>query len=416
MARQDDALIGPVGARLRIQELDVLRGIALFGVLAMNFIAFTGDMVTTEAQKASFATAALDEWTYWGVRWLIGDKANTVFATLFGLGFYLQLQRGEGRPGFEARYARRLFWLLVFGVLNVLFLWVWDILHLYALAGFFLLAMRRWKTRSLVAVGAAAAFYSDKVQSWLIATFDLGLPSSDHLFAAAAVARRQAVAISGDYPAVVADNWQFTLVDWLMAGTLIAYLIYALGRFALGAAIGRSGILEEIPRFVPLLRRIAWVAIPAGLVFSLAVRLMTTGALGDNYGLRTLGPMLRSPAALLLAAGYCAAVVVALQKPWGRQLFGIFAPVGQMALTNYLAQGLLIGFVLYGVGPGLGLAGRIGSFAVLLTSIAFFAFQVAYSHWWLARFRFGPMEWLWRTLTYGERPPFLQSRSTSIAA
>ncbi|MEJ7775971.1 MAG: hypothetical protein WKF52_00975 [Sphingomicrobium sp.] len=119
MAKRDDGLTGPVSTKQRIQELDVLRGIALFGVLVMNFIGFAGEgVMTTEAQAAALPSAALDQHTYWGVRWLIGDKANTVFATLFGLGFYLQLQRGEGRPGFEARYRRRLFWLLVFGLIT----------------------------------------------------------------------------------------------------------------------------------------------------------------------------------------------------------------------------------------------------------------------------------------------------------
>lgn len=417
---EDGGLTGPVGAKQRIQELDVLRGIALFGVLVMNFIGFAGEGVTiTEAQMAALPTASLDHGTYWGVRWLVGDKANTVFATLFGLGFYLQLQRGEGRPGFEARYRRRLAWLLVFGLVNLIFLWPWDILHLYAIAGFFLLAMRRWSTRALVIFGAIAALYSDRLQRGLIDALGLPVPNSDHMFTAAAITERQSLLQSGNYPAIIVDFFpSFVIDDWLLNGALVAWIIYALGRFALGAAIGRSGILDNIPSFVPLLRRIAWIAIPAGLVIGLVVRLLYTGAwtpLGESEGLRTLGQGLRSPAALLLAAGYCAGVVVALQKSWGQKLFGIFAPVGQMALTNYLAQGLLIGLVLIG-GPGLGLAGKVGSFYVLLICVAFFAFQVAYSHLWLARFRFGPMEWVWRALTYGERPAFRRSRTSAAAA
>ena len=134
-------------------------------------------------------------------------------------------------------------------------------------------------------------------------------------------------------------------------------------------------------------------------------------SVANSPSLNALAEILRSPAALLLAAGYCAGIVLALQRPWGRRVFGIFAPVGRMALTNYLAQGLLYAFVMFGVGPGLGLAGRIGSAAVLAICIAFFAFQTAFSHWWLARYRFGPMEWVWRTLTYGERPPMRRART-----
>lgn len=408
--------VGPVGERERIAELDVLRGLALFGVLTMNFVGFTGPgFGLTEAQAAALPTAGIDYYTYWGVRWLIGDKANTVFATLFGLGFYLQLQRGSGRPGFEARYRRRLLLLLLFGVLNVLFLWMWDILHLYAIAGFFLLAMRRWSTRTLVVFGLAAALYSDKLHELLIKASGVALPNAEKLNSDAGILARQELLATGDYPSLVAYWANFTWLDWLGGTMIIAWVIYALGRFALGAAIGRSGILEDVARFVPLLRRIAWVAIPAGLGAGVVIRLIYTGALGENEGLRALGQILRSPAALVLAAGYCAAVVVALQKDWGRRLFGLFAPVGRMALTNYLAQGLVYGFVLYGVGPGLGLAGRIGSFQVLSICIAFFAFQMLYSHLWLARFRFGPMEWLWRALTYGERPAFRRREEVAAA-
>ena len=410
------SVAGPVAESERIAELDVLRGVALFGVLTMNFVAFAMFMVATPTQLGALPTADIDQVTYFGVRWLIGDKANTVFATLFGLGFYLQLKRGENRPGFEARYRRRLTWLLVFGLLNLLFVWTWDILHLYAIGGFVLLAMRRWSARALLITGTIAAVYSDKLQLWLVDSLGFPVPSSDYLFAGEAVLQRQALAVAGDYPGLVGTFANFTLVDWLIAGNIVAWIVYAVGRFALGAAIGRSGILEDLGRFLPSLRKVAWVALPSGLLLNFLLALVYAGGwspFGESEALHTWVEILRSPAALLLAAAYCAAIVVALQKAWGRRLFGVFAPVGRMALTNYLAQGLLIGFVLFAVGPGLGLAGKIGSFAVVLTSIAFFALQIAYSHWWLTRFRFGPMEWLWRALTYRERPPF---RRAPVAA
>ncbi len=399
---------GPVTESSRIAELDVLRGIALFGVLTMNFVYFAADgQLATEAQLAALPTAEADWWAYNFIRLFIGDKANTVFATLFGLGFYLQMKRGEGRPGFERLYRRRLVWLFLFGLFNAFFLWIGDILNLYAVAGFALLAMRQWRTRTLVIFGSIAALYSHNLQEWLFGLIDFN-PIPEFLYSDSAVLERQAAAVSGDYVAIVALFAQWTWVEWVAGGMMAAWVIYALGRFALGAAIGRSGILDDLPRFIPLLRRIAWIALPAGLLAALAIRLVVREIIvlpGDIETAPAIANALRSPAALLLAAGYCAAIVVALQRDWGRRLFGIFAPVGRMALTNYLAQGFLYAFVLFGVGPGLALAGKIGSFHVLLWCIGFFAFQVAFSHWWLARFRFGPMEWLWRTLTYGERPP-----------
>jgi uncharacterized protein len=400
----------PVGQKDRIRELDVLRGMALFGVLTMNFAWIGGPgMGITETQAAALPSASADHWAYWAIRWLIGDKANTVFATLFGLGFYLQLQRGSGKPGFEARYRRRLAWLLAFGVLNMFLLWPGDILHLYAIAGFLLLGMRGWSTRALVVFGSIAALYSDKVQEWLAKALSLPFANSEAYYTDAGIIERQAVLRSGDYPSITAYWAEWTWVDWITGGVMLAWIIYALGRFALGAAIGRGGILVDLRSFTPLLRRIAWIAIPSGLLIGFVIRLIYTEAwtpLGRSDELVTIAQILRSPAALLLAAGYCAAIVVALQKPWGRRFFGVFGPVGQMALTNYLLQGFIYIFVLYGGVLGLGLAGRIGAFAILMTCIAFFALQTAFSHWWLARFRFGPMEWVWRALTYGERPQF----------
>lgn len=401
--------VGPVGERERIAELDVLRGVALFGVLLINFIDFAGPgVMATKAQLETLPTAFLDAPAEFLAMWLVGDKAITMFATLFGLGFYLQMKRSAGRPGFEARYRRRLFWLLVIGWLNATLLWVWDILNVYALAGFFLLAMRRWRTRSLVLFGLVAAFYSDKLQEWW--TGQLGLKLiPDSFYSDATMLGRQAVATNGDYPSVVAMMWNWTWTEWLAGGLLFAYLIYALGRFALGAAIGRSGILDDVPRHLPLLRRITAIALPAGLVVAFAVRLLADGhwqPFGMGEAAKTVGHVLRSPAALLLAAGYAAAIVVAMHRPLGARLFAPFADVGRMALTNYLVQGLALGFVLFGVGPGLGLAGEIGTSLLIVISVGFFAVQVLFSRWWLAHYRFGPVEWLWRALTYGERPPF----------
>jgi uncharacterized protein len=307
-------------------------------------------------------------------------------------------------------------WLLLFGILNTFFLWFGDILNLYAVAGFALLAMRRWRTRTLVIVGSAAALYSHELQEWLLGLIDVH-PIPDSLYADAAILERQSVAVSGDYGAIVTLFAQWTWLEWIAGGMMAAWLVYAIGRFALGAAIGRSGILDDLPRFIPLLRRIARVAIPAGLLAALAIRVVLDEIIllpGDLETWKALAQSLRSPAALLLAAGYCAGIVAALQQGWGRRLFGPFAPVGRMALTNYLAQGFIYAFILFGVGPGLGLAGRVGSWAVLLISIAFFALQVAFSHWWLARYRFGPMEYVWRTLTYGERPAM--RRTAALAA
>ena len=176
--------------------------------------------------------------------------------------------------------------------------------------------------------------------------------------------------------------------------------------------------MENVDGHLPLLRKVAKIAIPRGLAIGLFIRLVVRDGIdlpGESEAWKTFVGIIRSPAALILAAGYCAGIVVALRSNWGRIVFTPFGAVGRMALTNYLSQGFLYAFVMFGVGPGLGLAGKIGDFAVVLICLAFFAAQIAFSHWWLARYRFGPMEWVWRTLTYGERPTMRRVERAPLA-
>lgn len=393
----------------RVEELDVLRGFALLGVLIANFVGFAGGgVMATDSQLESLATARLDHIVDFTVEWLVYNKANTLFATLFGLGFYIQISRNGEKPGFARRYSRRLLWLLLFGILNMTLLWVWDILNLYAVAGFLLLAVRGWRTRTLVMVGLVLAMLSSSLLD--VITDAAGLSLMDwNPYSDAAVLERQAASAAGDYPALIALFWRYTWEEWFAGAMFFVWLAYAGGRFMLGAAIGRSGIVDDIPGNLPLLRRIRNVTLPLGLLVAFAVPALSEwnehllGEAGE-----TLAAVLESPSALLLAAGYASMIAVGWHSPVGRTVLAPLRPVGQMALTNYLMQGLAYAFVLFDVGPGLGLAGKIGTSAVVLICLAFFAFQMAFSAWWLARYKFGPMEWLWRWLTYGGSAPIMR--------
>jgi uncharacterized protein len=382
--------VGPVGEADRVTELDMLRGFALLGVLLVNIVGFAAaGIMSTADQLAALPTAGIDRIAELLVNWLLRDKANTLFATLFGLGFYLQIARNGDRPGFARRFSRRLAWLLLFGIINVGFIWIWDILHLYALAGFVLLAVRNWSTRALVIVGLALALVDVHTLDFI--THQLGVSfASWPAYSDAAVLERQAVGRAGDYLGLVVQFWRFNLADWYDNWGIVAWGVYALGRFMLGAAIGRTGVLDNVAAIVPRLPRVAlWTLLP-GLSLALALALMLAGhwqPFGEESAL--IAGLGRPGVALLQAAGYASLLVMAWHSAAGRRLLAGFVPVGQMALTNYLAQGLLYGFVLFGVGPGLALAGQIGATALVAVSVAFFAGQIIFSRWWLARFRCG---------------------------
>ena len=388
----------------------MLRGVALFGVFLVNFTVFaSAPIMSTEQQLLSLPTAAFDLALFDVLHWLFFDKANTLFAFLFGLGFALQLQRLEGRGvDFEALYKRRLSVLLAIGLFHFFFVWTWDILHLYALAGFLLLPLRRLSDRALLVTGVLlAAFGRTTVKT--LAEFGTpgswsGLPGG---YSDADVMLRQQISASGDYFALVGNFFEWVFIDYIASGFILGWLGYALGRFLIGAWVGRKEWIVRSAEFLPGWRRLLRWALPAGLgLEGLATLLAKSPFLAEFEHRDFFADALHLLAVPVLAAGYVAAIVVVFQGSRGRRLLAPFAAVGRMALTNYLTQSLVLGFVLFGIGPGLALAGKIGTTAIVGIVVGFFALQVIVSRWWLGKFAYGPAEWVWRALTYGERPPF----------
>jgi uncharacterized protein len=398
----------PLGVDGRIQIMDVLRGVALFGVFLVNFTSFAGaPIMATELQLLSLPSAPFDFALAEVLEWLFVDKANTLFAFLFGLGFYVQMQRLEVRGvDFEALYRRRLSVLLVIGTVHFFFVWTWDILHLYALAGFLLLPLRRLSNRALIVAGIVLAAFGRTTQKAL-AEFGpdgswTGLPGG---YADSDVLLRQQLSEDGDYLGIVGNFFEWVFVDYIASGLILGWLCYALGRFLIGAWVGRKEWIARAADFLPAWRRTMRWALLTGLVTDgLATMLAHSTWLPEWEHREFLADALHLLAVPVLATGYVAAVVVAYQCGVGRWLLAPFAAVGRMALTNYLTQSLVFGFVLFGVGPGLALVGKIGTTAIVGIVVVFFTLQVVFSRWWLGRYGFGPAEWLWRALTYGERP------------
>ena len=400
----DDA--APVAIGDRVELMDVLRGVALFGVFLMNLTVFAqAGVMSTEQQLLSLPTAPLDHALAQVLAWLAMDKANTLFAFLFGLGFYLQMQRLEARGvDFVPLYRRRLAVLLVFGIIHFVFLWTWDILHLYALAGFVLLAFRSLGNRDLVAVGLICAVLG-RIGEKAFVEFGASASVGADPFADAAVFERQQLAQAGEYFPIVRNFFEWAMVDYLLSGMILGWLFYALGRFFIGAWTGRHGWITRAADFLPGWRRVLRVTLPAGLLLEGIAVLLSESPLLPEYEHREFfAQVLHLGAVPVLATGYVAAVVVGFQTRFGRHLLVPFAAAGRMALTNYIAQSFVIGFVLFGVGPGLALAGKIGTAALTGIVVVVYAAQILVSRLWLARFQYGPLEWLWRALTYGNLP------------
>jgi uncharacterized protein len=399
----------PVDAGERVAELDVLRGVALFGVFLMNMVGF-GRAMSTGQQLLSLPHAPFDLTLAQILEWLVIDKANTLFAFLFGLGFYLQMTRLEARGvDFERIYLRRLTFLLVLGIVHLLFLWTWDILHLYALAGFALFAMRRASNRMLLVGGLLLALFGRTAHEALFEFSGLtgwhgwADPYSDEVLQA-----RQEVMVHGDFLSLVRAFAEYTWVDYILEGFLIGWFLYALGRFMVGAWVGRQDWLQNVPAHLGGFRRVLRIALPAGLIAAGLARIIDIydrgGRLPDWDHWEFLATSLHLLATPVLAAGYLSAIVVGLHTSLGHKLLAPFAYAGRMALTNYVTQSFIYALVFFGLGPGLGLIAHIGTGALTAIVIVAYAVQVLASRWWLTRFRFGPLEWLWRAYTYGRLP------------
>ena len=408
--------LAPTGKDDRYLIMDVLRGFALFGVMLVNIYEMGGeDILITAAQLAALPSARLDDALAFGVRLLAYDKANTLFAFLFGLGFAVQMQRLEARgAAFAPIYLRRIAILLMIGLLHVLFLFAWDILHVYAIAAVLLFMCRKLPDRTLFWLGAALLLFGKPLIAWTFEASGISGPFDAIWTAETAVLARQAAAQSGDLITFTAAMREMLYYEWLVNGGLVAWISYALGRFLMGAWVARKGWIQNAAANLPMFRRWLWPLLLGGLGLELA-HLLSADAV-DALWLGPARTAIHAIATPMIAAGYVCGLVLLFQSRTLAWLAKPFAPVGQMALTNYLTQSVAIILILTAAGPGLGLAGKAGVSAFLPLVIGFFVAQIVFSHFWMKAFAFGPVEWLWRGLTYGSAPSMRRASPLGLQA
>jgi uncharacterized protein len=396
--------LSPVSAPERILMLDVLRGIALFGVLASNIWAdFSGHSLLRVLQQQP-AWAMPDTVANFLIRMLVKGKAMSAFSFLFGLGFAVQMIRAEARGvAIAPLFRRRLVVLAGFGAAHLFLIWWGDILHAYALLGFALLLFRRASTRALV---------SWAVAMWGVAAVLFAWPELASLLsgAAAPVPDKEAAAQvlagfqSGSVSQILRSNLQaLRVVEYAPPITgMLAVFPYDFGFFLLGLWAGRRRLFEDVSAHRTLFRRAVWIALPAGMAAHLLLIGVPSAMRGEPAPWRILATeILYDSNWILTTLGYIAAATLLLEHERWRRWLSAFSPVGRMALTNYLAQSVICVAIFYGGG----LVGRTGPAASVGIACLIYPVQMFYSRWWLARYRFGPMEWLWRSLTYGQRQP-----------
>lgn len=355
----------------RLIALDVLRGFALFGVLLVNMLDFSGSglRLGTLGSRGS----ELDQLLDLAIAFFALTKFYLLFSWLFGVGFAVQMRRMEtsGRP-FVAFYLRRLLVLFVIGILHAILIWDGDILRLYAVAGGLLLLVRHLETRYLLALavliaGLACVFFS--LSPSIVTNSEMLNQDVIQLY------------LSGSYGDLVAyrASQQFVL-DIQVPMVLVMFL--------LGLTVGRSGVLDEPQQYQSFLRRWWKWALVVGLVGN---ALLLWGYEAQVSWMVSIGIHIGAPA---LAFVYVSAVLLNVER------LRALAPLGQMALTNYLTHSIVFTTLFYAY--GLAWYDQLAPTLTVVLVLVMFAAQIILSQWWMARYRYGLMEWLWRSLTYGQ--------------
>lgn len=418
----------PITSSERIQIIDILRGFALFGVLIMNIYFFNypneGNLVQEEYLSVG------DSLTSWVLRVLIRGKFYILFSFLFGLGFSIQITRLKDKDINVARtYARRLFILLGFGLIHSILIWNGDILMLYAIIGFILLLFRNSGLKrikiwiailfSLFYIGYAVGSIvdsrpkkeKDKIENTLSEDTKntKADKASDENKKEESLDEEEKNKISfeeyktGNYFSTIKENIN-VFIELKQLALMVLGLLFVLPLFLLGSYFGRKEIFSNKNNNPFLLKLMLWSLLVGSIMSIIFIYFGLTTSKGDETFQRALMHIGEQYAALPLTLAYVSAITLLYNKNIGIKLLKPLAPVGQMALTNYLLQSIVFTWVFYG--QGFGLIGQKSTMLLLLIGIIFFSIQVIVSKWWMSKFRFGPAEWLWRVLTYGEIQSF----------
>lgn len=374
----------------RIEAIDALRGLALLGVLINNLD--TEFRVTFFEQFLPHSSTAGDHFGQIGISLLIEFKAITIFSMLFGVGLAIQAGTLAQRGSVPALLTRRLLVLLAFGLVHLLLIWNGDILTEYAVVGLIALPLILAPPRITLAGSAAALAVYLALSSPLIT-----LPFPSPVWMAGHVSEARQVYGHGSW----IDVLGFRIAE---TSSIAVFLIYIFPRtlalMLFGAWAWKSGFIRNAEVHAKLLRNLGWTGLFLGLSLSWLAGLGISAPVKlPLYLAQVLGVF----APIVLAVGYAALALWYLDKS-SPQLVAWIAPMGRMAFTNYMAQSLILTLLFYGY--GLGLLGRVDVVAGIGMSVAIFTAQAFASRWWLRRYYYGPLEWVWRTAMYGVRQPW----------
>ena len=400
--------VQPVRRSERIQSLDVLRGFALLGILIINIQSFAMPGSAYLNPMSYGDMSGVNGWV-WKLSYIFADaKMMAIFSTLFGAGIILVTQKAEARTGKAAGlHYKRTFWLLVFGMIHAHLIWAGDILVAYAVCGAIVYLFRNKTPRTLIILGLIVlsvhtilySLFGMSIENWP----DEALADSLADWQPSSEAHAEEIALlTGSINEQVGFNSNSALFMQTFV-LLILFLWRASGLMLIGMALYKTGVLSasKSPAFYKKGWLIGWLIGFPIVIFGVYKNFDADWAY--EYSM-FLGPQFNYWGSLGVSFGYICAIMLFVQSPAGNWVKSRLAAVGQMAFTNYIAQSVICVFVFWGIGLGLfGQLDRLSQFGVVL---GIWVIQFLWSKPWLSKYRFGPLEWLWRSLTYGSIQPF----------
>ena len=403
----------PEDAARRIVSLDLVRGVAVLGILAANISGF-GQPMSSYGWPGGFLVPAgpLDDWL-WGTQLVLVDgKFRGLFTLLFGAGLVLFARRSEANGAGRSLLARRLAWLGVFGFAHWALLWRGDILLTYAVAGLAVLPFVGWDWTKQLTLGLIG--YAIGALLLLSITLPMTMAAEGEFPAGSTMAAIQEGVLEGRAADIADGRVEAELIAGGNHGPVVAHSIAAhlsdlpietlfflfetAPLMLIGMALLGSGLFEgrmEARRQA----RAGWALWGVGTIAALPIAWWALRG-GISYW------DVMGASGWLVVPQLCAALgLVLLLSLWGRDVRGWLAQrltaAGRCAFTNYLGTSALALVVFSGW--GLGLFGKLGRLELYGVMMLFWIVMLAWPNWWLARFRYGPLEWLWRCLTYGQQ-------------
>ncbi len=396
--------VDPVKSSERYVILDVLRGIALFGICLANYPEFSLYTFQKKEVIEAMPTAGIDHlWRYFHYTFIDG-KFYSLFSLLFGIGFSIILAKAVQRGKGLGIFYRRMFILAIIGFVHLLFLWAGDILLLYALVGLLLPLFRNVSNRKLLIISASLIFFPIAIDAFRLLTdsqFTLLIPIEKAIQYFSA---KNGIT-SDNFPVWLLESKSYSdVVKFNLPGSFIRCqefiegnrIFKVLGLFIFGLYLGRNRIYAQLDERITLLKKIRDYGFLVGLPLSC---LFAWSEVNQHPMGLVVNSIIYAVSVVPLSLAYASAVCIWYTKHKDLRFFKTMAMPGRMALTNYIGQSVIGMIIFYGIGFELALIGLI---YVELIAAGVFVFQILFSSIWLRYFQFGPLEWIWRMLTYGK--------------